>query len=367
MKMPELGLFDKRYDKYKTEINLRNYNQLRTFVVVGMMISLFNMAAEFILYKYAPFPFMPLIVFAYFLALHFVLRPVKVEGKTSVAAIFYLMETPLMASAILMGTFWDPTRESVTIMVFMCALPLFILDKPWRICTYITVSGAVYLACCAAAKAPEVFCIDLIDLITFWLIAIGVNIFTLRERIESVESLATYRIRAERDVLTGIYNRGSGDEKIKRLLEGRIPGAYVIMDIDNFKSINDTYGHEAGDEALIRLTETLARNFRTTDVIMRMGGDEFSVYAVGMTDISRCRKKLADVRDDIAAIGLTNTPAGLMTVSMGCVMVHGGEYEYQSIYKQADACLYRAKASGKNMFEVEEVTTAKPAGGEAEA
>lgn len=353
-------LADRRFDAYRDEIRLRNYRKLRTFAQVGLILGAVITLVELLTGSCDQLQLAPIAVFLYFGLLWLIRRFLLPENTRHITLIFYLMEMPTMAVAIAMGTFLDPGSSSITIMVFLCAMPLFLLDKPWRVSLYICATAAVYSVCCFLSKDAALFHSDMVNLISFTLIALGINLFSLRERIESVESLVKYREKAERDVLTGIYNRGVGDEKIKLLLQEKVPGAFIIIDIDNFKQINDTFGHEAGDEALIRLTEVVSRDFRLTDVVMRLGGDEFTVYAVGLTDPVQSRKKLEELRSDIAAVSIPDAGDLVLTVSMGCALNPGTDTDYQELYQQADACLYRAKKSGKSRYEIERAHTDRP-------
>lgn len=79
--------------------------------------------------------------------------------------------------AIMLGTFLDPTQPSITIMIFICVLPLFILDKPWRVCLYITIIAVIYCICNYLAKDFQLFLEDFVDLVAFYFLAAGVNFF----------------------------------------------------------------------------------------------------------------------------------------------------------------------------------------------
>ncbi|MBR0148285.1 MAG: diguanylate cyclase, partial [Lachnospiraceae bacterium] len=84
---------------------------------------------------------------------------------------------------------------------------------------------------------------------------------------------------SETDSMTGINNRGSGENKVRKLLLDGDGGMFMLLDVDKFKSINDTYGHAAGDKVLISIAECMRRAFRNNDVMMRLGGDEFAAFA----------------------------------------------------------------------------------------
>ena len=158
------------------------------------------------------------------------------------------------------------------------------------------------------------------------------------------------RERSEKDGMTGVYNRSTTEELIRKKL-GRInKGIFLIIDLDGLKQINDHYGHRAGDEAIIGLANVLKSHFRGSDIIGRLGGDEFVVYLPGaarnkemMTEsFNRILKKLN-------ALSIGEEKKIKITCSMGCV-VEKKNATYESLYEQADKALYHIKGSGKNNF-----------------
>ena len=348
-----IGAFSgRRPDACRDDVDAQNLRVFRAFSAGGLALSAVSAALGFLLFGAGLFPPVSLLALPYFAVLFVISRYLVGANARHIRLIFYLAELPLMVLAVITGTFLYPRQPSITIMIYLCVLPLFILDKPWRIALYITCTAAAYAVCCRLAKSKENFSEDMANLLSFWLVALSVNALTFLDRMGCVETLVKYRNISEHDRLTGTYNRGGG-ERINLMLRERIPGAFIIVDVDNFKTINDTYGHEAGDEALILLTETITRDFRSTDVTMRLGGDEFIVYAAGMADEAKCRKKLEELLGDIRKISLPGAGEQPLTVSMGCVLNFGADADFQSLYRRADACLYNAKKSGKGRYEIE--------------
>lgn len=153
--------------------------------------------------------------------------------------------------------------------------------------------------------------------------------------------------KSETDGLTGLYNAVTTRTLIaERIKSGAADDAMLLMDCDKFKYINDTYGHLQGDKVLINIGKALARSFRKTDIIGRMGGDEFCVY---MSDIpsrdfvlSRCRRLMDTVTE-------LNTDVAV-TVSIGVAM-YDGEASYDELFRKADKALYAAKGKGRNQIE----------------
>lgn len=159
----------------------------------------------------------------------------------------------------------------------------------------------------------------------------------------------------ERDPLTGLANRSRFGNELQRCMEhlqrdaGR-QGALLYFDIDEFKTINDTFGHRAGDNMLLRAANTIGKIIRADEMLARLGGDEFVVLA---PEADRAGAEALAERIVEAVRGISfdfsGHPLG-MTISLGIALFpeHGSDEE--SIVSHADAAMYQAKASGKNCW-----------------
>ncbi len=162
------------------------------------------------------------------------------------------------------------------------------------------------------------------------------------------------RTLSETDPLTGIANRRCGESQINLLLKEGIPGIYCLFDIDGFKKINDTYGHQTGDDTIVAVANAIKASFRSNDIFMRLGGDEFAIYMRGVLTPELAKIRIARLFENIARIELPNIPRGSINVSLGAVVVEAkdgviGE-DYSSIYKRADVQMYKCKGrAGSNM------------------
>jgi two-component system cell cycle response regulator len=156
------------------------------------------------------------------------------------------------------------------------------------------------------------------------------------------------------DQLTGLYNRRYMsrhlDTQLKAAIESKKPLSFLIMDIDFFKSINDTYGHAVGDEILRAFASRLKANVRGIDLACRYGGEEF-VVIMPETDVAfayavaeRLRQNVADVPFPISVTEKALT----VTVSIGIASIERPDDTADIILKRADAALYRAKRDGRN-------------------
>lgn len=156
-------------------------------------------------------------------------------------------------------------------------------------------------------------------------------------------------IRVEQDDLTGLLAVGAFREKAGALAKSGQAGAFFIVDIDDFKSVNDTRGHREGDEALISLAAALRATFRSDDVVGRLGGDEFAACVRGPLsgeDIELlCTRLLGHVADAASALGYE------LGASVGATAVCGSE-RYIDLYDRADRAMYQAKRNGKHGFAI---------------
>ncbi len=162
--------------------------------------------------------------------------------------------------------------------------------------------------------------------------------------------------KVEYDELTGANSRSFGIEKLKGFFDGCRMGkpspAVMILDIDRFKGINDTYGHDAGDLVLKKVVEALSRPMRASDFLIRWGGDEFiGIYPrVTRENLSLISDKLlASVRGLEVKCG-ENTIK--VTFSAGFAFFEEGDEDYMACVKRADEALYVSKTSGRNMVTV---------------
>lgn len=152
---------------------------------------------------------------------------------------------------------------------------------------------------------------------------------------------------AEHDPLTGLINRRYFSHLRHALEYSEAPVVLMIIDVDEFKNVNDRYGHEVGDAVLVRVSNILSEYFRTTDFVARIGGDEFAIILT---------KFGADIKNSIS-VKLENIKAALAestseipgsTISVGIAMSERGFPE--NLFQQADKALYRVKLNGRNAY-----------------
>jgi len=160
------------------------------------------------------------------------------------------------------------------------------------------------------------------------------------------------RQSARNDHLTGLANRRVFEEAIdlefKRMQRFRSASSVMMIDIDHFKSVNDSFGHETGDRALGALARVLKRTARSTDMAARFGGDEFVLLLVG-TGLNGAMVIAEQVRKAIAELSLdANQKSFTVTVSIGVSSIAIDDQSWADGLRRADSAMYRAKSAGRN-------------------
>ena len=150
---------------------------------------------------------------------------------------------------------------------------------------------------------------------------------------------------SEIDYLSNLYNRYAGEKQINDSLLEKQRGVFCIIDIDRFKSINDTYGHAAGDEAIISIARAIKDAFGERNVAMRLGGDEFAVFCPDFSNEHEARPFIDSLNSNLAKVVLPADPNYHVTVSLGLAVVSDELSSFDSLYRFADAKLYAAKKS----------------------
>ena len=157
----------------------------------------------------------------------------------------------------------------------------------------------------------------------------------------------------EKDAVTGILNRASFRKKVKRCLElqqdkGEHWGAFFILDLDNFKAVNDNFGHPEGDQLLKRTADMLASLFREDDVVARIGGDEFMIFVNSDIDRDTALEKGESINRNLSYVYHTENKDTLtVTASVGIALNCAGSSSYEDLYDMADRAMYQAKQNGK--------------------
>ena len=170
-----------------------------------------------------------------------------------------------------------------------------------------------------------------------------------RARLGLIMSREVTRIQAETDQLTGLLNRTAAEEEIGGLLRGgEETDVMMLLDLDHFKSVNDRMGHQMGDKVLVDVAAELKKMFRSTDVLSRLGGDEYIIFMHDVPEPEWVRQRAEQVVKIVRRWVTDGTTNVRVTASVGVVSTEGMEREYGVLYRAADIAMYFAKEQGGN-------------------
>ena len=159
--------------------------------------------------------------------------------------------------------------------------------------------------------------------------------------------------RAQRDMLTKLYNKGSSQEYIQAVLANNVPGkmaALMIIDLDNFKHMNDTMGHLFGDALLSEVAHSIQKQFRSEDIVGRVGGDEFLVFLGQIPNAALAEQKAVQVMKAIGEMAVQELTEVELSCSIGIAIYPECGQTYHELFQRADQALYRAKNQGKGRY-----------------
>ena len=158
------------------------------------------------------------------------------------------------------------------------------------------------------------------------------------------------REQAMRDVLTGIYNK-AGERLIDRMVKEKGQGMFLMLDLNDFKSINDTMGHVAGDAILTELGRVLKGTCRENDIVARIGGDEFVMFLPGVFDRQTGKRKIGEIQESLRTVRISTWGIRGIKASIGAALCPEDGMDYGTLYKAADEAMYQAKEQSKNRNE----------------
>lgn len=280
----------------------------------------------------------------------------RTNQNALVLSLWYLLYLMFGSYAVLLNTLIRPELSAVTLCVFLTAGPLIIVDRPIRIASLQLLLFIEYVILAQQMKVSFLAFADSVNLICC--IFLGFGVYVRLNRVNLRQALQAQLLQKERDTdsLTGFLNKNAIENEIMNQMS--IPnkeGVLVVMDIDNFKSINDNYGHDYGDFVLSQTAKCISRIVPENCLCGRFGGDEFLLF---LPDIKRSELiYLLDtmIREMSDAIRLPN-PEVTFTTSIGAAPYPLMGKDYQTLFKIADNALYEVKAITKNGWKIAQDT-----------
>lgn len=305
------------------EIDMKNFVCGLCFAMFGIsLITFLLMKFHFSAHKKRAMLFsnLYLIVFLILLNLVYFYHPSQIAGTIVICTMITTAMTSIMPA------------QYITII-----LGIFVLDL------------CLYFFQMPLTDAVEVVGYVLNDILIV-IFAIGINMLYSDMKFREFKQKHYWQNETYRDPLTRMYNRRYIERYVEMNLEEEESCAMFLIDVDNFKSVNDVLGHEKGDELLCRISEVLKNNFRKTDCVARIGGDEFVVLMPHISDRVHVANKTKTILNEFP-MTIVDDRVGkevVVSLSIGIIFTKSGEnVEYEELYRRADNFMYKAKKHGK--------------------
>ncbi len=245
-----------------------------------------------------------------------------------------------------------PEAPATAFIVLLIVTPMFMIDKPIFMSIELIAASSIFLVWMYNVKEYSVWHFDILNIIFYTVVGLFLHVVANSIRIREFVLTRKISIQKDTDDLTGIKNKGAVTREINRFLadESSDKGMLFLLDVDRFKSINDTYGHDVGDSVIRQLGEFLAQKFTSNEIVGRFGGDEFLIFVKD----SDSREKASETAKEIIAgasdyIELPDKDRRI-SLSIGIAIYNGVETNYSEIFKKADTALYETKADRQKGF-----------------
>ncbi|MBO4500800.1 MAG: GGDEF domain-containing protein [Clostridia bacterium] len=239
-----------------------------------------------------------------------------------------------------------PLSPATTFIVFLLITPMFMIDKPYFMAIELSAASVIFLVWMHAVKPAEIWKMDLINIIVFALVGIFIHIIANSIRIKEFVLARKLKIQKDTDDLTGTKNKSAVTREINAFLadETKDKGILLMLDIDRFKNVNDTYGHDVGDSVINQLGRFLDETFVNGEIVGRFGGDEFIVFIKDTDNVDFAFHTARRIVEGAARTVKLPDRSESVSVSIGIAVYHGEEKNYSQIFKKADIALYKTKA-----------------------
>jgi|GEM_PF-3421258 len=351
------GSVDKSF-YYENEAILEKYNYgiVRTITKVALFINVvFSVLCILTNFK----SLISIMYFSYtavFAGLFVIARLVLSNRLSSVRTMYYALFTLAFSQSLITSTVFSPNSRMVIVLLVIVVMPVLYIEPP--IYSYLSVIVASLITCIVdinVKSAPDsVLLFDDMTALAVCIMTAIPFLTVIREKdIANIKARKYFEAKSEIDGLTEVYNRASSELMIKEHLEQyNEHGALFILDIDGFKSINDRYGHMAGDAVLKELGKTLKNTFRQSDIVGRLGGDEFMIFMKNVSNCDDVKAKAELLMNNIGALSKDNDVM-CFTCSVG-VACRTKTDDFDTLYSLADAALYRVKNECKGKYIINE-------------
>lgn len=345
------GVGREEYNDIGDEIRQKNREMLTEATILCSALFFVLFVASYLIGTLAPNRLLYMITFLVLTAFFGVQHTLMNLKEVLILVCCYLLMIIVYGYAILVSALTQRGIPSTTFCVLLLMAAFFVIDRPYRVVLFQTVATIVFCITVHYRKEPPIAAMDTVNAVCFFMLGSVTAVYLLNTKIKGLLYNRNTQRELDTDGLTKLMIKKAVERDIRRYITStREPGALIMIDLDNFKQVNDTKGHAYGDVVLKITGDCINSTFRASDIKGRFGGDEFIVFLPGM----KSRKIITERLDHFKGLmeqgiaGEENRRG--INQSIGIAMYPEDAEEYEKLFEKADKALYAAKKRGKNQY-----------------
>ena len=283
-----------------------------------------------------------------YFVINYFIRKYNITGSRLTDALCMAFYFTLFILFILRDMTSSPQHQSMWFPLYLVVFPTVYIARMYKYGLFELTLIIIFSVASYFTKPADIFHRDIYLALAAYVLSMLSAHIILEVRAEEGIAISELTKISTIDRLTFLLNKGALLSAIDSYFERRKPGepcGMCIIDVDDFKQVNDNFGHDVGDKLLSNIGDLLRKNFRNTDYIGRFGGDEFMVFMPGLARLDIVEMRCRSMQMMLADLDLgTNKP---FTLSIGAI-VDTGDHAMGDIFRMADDALYQSKLMGKN-------------------
>lgn len=336
----------------RNEIAIRNLEFARSICCIVLFINVLFYTGTVVFFKQwsiSPCYLLCIPVIAVYLVLIRMVLQKKNFSVNESENLVLAMYVSLAVYVIILSIYPHPEVPSVYFPLFLTIAPVLFIMPIWEHLLVIVPSGAVFWYLVIVNKPQSVWPHELFEAATAFLLSLCMILIMTQFRLQGEKLKEKYHVLSQTDELTGLYNKTYGLYAAEQYLEehrGRENMVVLFADIDNFREINNTYGHLEGDSCLKIAAEALKEGCRKSDIVCRFGGDEFIAFIPDITDEEVFKRRTGVIIDSLNHVAYDRKYK--LSFSIGMCFAQHPTQPAEYYIGLADSALYQVKNSGKD-------------------
>lgn len=341
---------DKQYfTAYRESIHVQNKRMLTDGCLAYALVLLFYTVLSVITHSFGLLTTMYLVFDGIHLLLCVIvfLNPMRIkESFFSTQLLCALLEASVLCFFALEGAITTPDQHSLYVPIAILLLQLLFIHTTVYSLSEIFIYTAGFTLLSVLHKSPAAYINDCYIAVATLISATIGYVLVAKLRRREQQALRRFEDLSRTDALTGLYNKATLEQLCaERIAEPGHEYTLLMIDLDNFKKINDEYGHDMGDEVLKGVGDVLRRCFRADDILGRFGGDEFVVLLNRCTDRKVVCDRMRSFSRELSLLSFS-APGPVVQCSAGAAFRRNGD-DLRALFIRADSALYDAKRSSK--------------------